>query len=71
MSSNVLKPFEYAILTIKEANLLLSFIERVTATKSTPRNYDKMAKMGILDTYNNLREFVEGSEHYDSVLRGF
>ncbi len=67
----MLLPFDFAILTAAEAQLLIQFIETSTATKSQPKNYDKMAKVGILEMYNKLRDFVEAANQYENNLRDF
>lgn len=67
----MLLPFQFSILTLEEAKLLISFIEKSTATKTHNRNYDKICKMGILDMYNKLRDFVEEATHYDGQLKYF
>jgi hypothetical protein len=66
----MLLPFDFAVITAAEAKLLMEFIEKQTATKSLSRNYDKMQKLGVLELYNKLREFVEAAHHYEWQLRG-
>jgi len=54
----MLTPFQFGIIT--EAKVLLDFIEKATATKAFPRNYDKMRKMGVLEIYDNFKKFHRG-----------
>jgi len=65
----MLTPFQWAVLTVEDARLLMQYIEKTTATKSQPRNYDKMQKAGMLEVYNRLREFVELNTHFENTLR--
>ena len=65
----MLLPFQWAVLTIEEAKLMLDYIEKTTASKGLSRNYHKMQKVGMLETYNKLREFIESAAHYDEYLR--
>jgi len=63
----MLLPFEWAILTVAEASLLMKYIETTTSTKSMPINYDKMYKAGMADIYGKLREFVEANGQYNNL----
>lgn len=65
----MLLPFQWAVITIEEATLLMQYIETSTATKSMYRNYDKMQKAGVMGIYEKLREFVDSVEHYNNNLR--
>lgn len=65
----MLLPFQWAVLTVEEARLLMSYIESSTATKSQFKNYDKMQKAGMLQVYEKLREFVETSVQWEGNLR--
>ncbi len=65
----MLLPFDFAVITTAEARLLMEFIEKQTATKGDSRNYGKMQKLGVLEIYNKLREFVEAAHHYEWQLR--
>ena len=65
----MLTPFQWAIITVDEARLLMDYIERKTDTPAFPKNYKKMQKEGILDMYNKLRFFVEEATQYEGNLR--
>ncbi len=65
----MLLPHQWSILTIEDAKLLVDFIEKSTATKGLSRNYDKIGKMGILQVYNRLREFIDNHDHYECQVR--
>ena len=65
----MLMPFEWAVLTIEEAKLLIDYIEKSTATKTIPRYYEKMQRFGMLEIYRKLREFVELHEHHQGLQR--
>ena len=60
-------PFEWAVLTVQEARLLMEYIEKTTATKGLSRNYDKIYKAGMADIYSKLREFVEANHQYHNL----
>lgn len=64
----MLLPHQWAVLTVEEATILMQYIEKSTATKSMSRNYDKMEKVGVLEIYNKLREFVEYHRHQQNLL---
>lgn len=64
----MLLPFDFAIITVEEANQLIAFIEKMTATKGDPRNYGKMIKLGVMELYDKLRTFVGNSHHYNHEL---
>jgi hypothetical protein len=49
----------------------MAFIEKTTSTPACSKNFEKMEKAGVRNIYNQLREFVEMSEHYDSELKMF
>lgn len=63
----MLMPFEWAVLTVQEARQLMEYIEKSTATKSMPRNYDKIYKAGMNEIYEKLRQFVEANIQYKSL----
>lgn len=65
----MLLPFEWAVLTVQEARQLMEYIEKSTATKTMPRNYDKIHKAGLTDIYDKLRQFVEANAQYEINLR--
>lgn len=65
----MLLPFDFALLTVEEARLLIKFIERQTATKSNSKNYEKMTKLGVMEIYRKLEEFTLASDHYNYDLR--
>jgi hypothetical protein len=60
-------PFDWAVLTVQEAKLLMEYIEKSTASKTMPIRYDKMQQVGILDIYMRLREFVELHNQYQAL----
>lgn len=64
-------PFEWTVLDLKTAEQLVDFIEKATAIEGLPRNYQRMQEMGILKTYNEIREFVEAANHYKNNLLYF
>lgn len=61
----MLMPFQWAILELEEARILLKHIENIGGY----RNYDKMRELGLLDIYNRLREFVGVADHYEANIR--
>lgn len=63
----MLLPFQWAILTVEEARLLVEYIEKSTATKTMPRYYEKTQKVGMLQIYEKLREFVEVNAQYEAL----
>ena len=63
----MLMPFEWAVLTIEEAKLLMNYIEKSTSSKTIPRRYEKMQELGLLEIYNKLREFVELHTHHQGL----
>ncbi len=63
----MLMPFEYGLLSLEEANKLIEYIEKTTATKNNPQNYEKMRSVGILDSYNGLRNFVDEAYQYNKL----
>jgi len=65
----MLLPFDFAVITTAEARQLMEFVEKQTGTKTNTRNYEKMQKLGVLEIYNKLREFVEAANHYEWQLR--
>ena len=67
----MLNSFQFSIIRLEEAKKLIEFIEKVTATKGLSRNYEKMGKEGIIEVYNELREFVDSSTHYENYLKYF
>ena len=60
-------PFEWAVLTVQEARLLMTYIEKSTATKTMPKRYDKMQQFGVLPIYEKLRDFVELNAQYQAL----
>lgn len=65
----MLTPFQFAIITVEEAQELMGYIERSTNTPAFSKNYKKMEKEGVLEIYNKLRNFVEESTQYNGNLR--
>ena len=65
----MLLPFEFAVITVQEARLLMEFIEKQTATKSISKNYEKMQKLGVMEMYDKLCSFVGSADHYEHELR--
>ena len=65
----MLMPFQWAVLTIEEAKLLMQYIEKTTSTKTIPKHYEKMQKAGMFSIYEKLREFVEVNAQYECHLR--
>lgn len=63
----MIMPFDWAVLTIEEAKLLMEYIEKSTATKTQPKYYDKIQRLGMLPIYEKLREFVELHNHYQGL----
>jgi hypothetical protein len=66
----MLTPFQWVVLTVEEARKLQDYIERSTATKGLAVNYE-ILKVGMLEIYSKLAEFVEMSDHYGANLRDF
>jgi hypothetical protein len=60
-------PFEWAVLTVQEARLLMEYIEKSTSSKTMPRRYDKIQEAGMLPVYEKLREFVELRQQYQAL----
>lgn len=67
----MLLPFQWAVLTVEEAKLLIAYIETSTATKTIKRNYDKIKKAGMMEIYDKLRTFIIDSDNYEYNLRHF
>lgn len=63
----MLMPFDWAVLTVQEARLLMEYIEKSTATKTQPRYYEKIQKAGMLPIYEKLREFVETNAQHQAL----
>lgn len=63
----MLMPFEWAVLTVQEARLLMEYIEKSTSSKTMPRRYDKIQEAGMLPVYEKLREFVELRQQYQAL----
>ena len=63
----MLMPFDWAVLTVQEAKLLMEYIEKSTATKTQPRFYEKIQKLDMLPIYEKLREFVELHNQYQAL----
>jgi len=63
----MIMPFDWAVLTIEEAKLLMEYIEKSTATKTQPKYYEKIQRLGMLPIYEKLREFVELNSHYQGL----
>jgi len=60
-------PFDWAVLSIEEAKLLMEYIEKSTATKTQKKYYEKIQRLGILPIYQKLREFVELHNQYKAL----
>jgi hypothetical protein len=67
----MLLPFEFAIISKDEITTLMDFIRRMTETKTIKENYPKMEKLGILELYEKLRQFMYSSNHYHNELQYF
>jgi len=65
----MLLPFEFGIITIEDASLLKTFIEKQTATKAYPVNYKKMQEEGVMNIYEKLIDFIYSHEHYLGKLK--
>lgn len=63
----MLMPFEWAVITIQEARLLMEYIEKSTSSKTMPRRYEKIQEAGMLPVYEKLREFVELNAQYQAL----
>jgi hypothetical protein len=63
----MLQPFDFAIINIDEAKLLLDFIRKQTATKHIDKNYEKMQKLGVLEIHSMLESFVYNHAHYEKI----
>lgn len=59
---------KWAVFTIEEARELKTFIEKVTATKAYPVNFEKMKKLGIYDAYINLDKFICASVDHSALM---
>ncbi len=65
----MLLPLESAIIDIDEARQIVAFIESSTATKSNPKNYEKIIKLGMIDLYEKLIKFIGIYDHYHRELK--
>lgn len=65
----MLLPFEWTVLTVEDAKLIIEFIEKSTATKGLSKNYDKMQKAGVMEIHGKLSEFVDMNIHYHNELK--
>ena len=65
----MLMPFEWAVLTVTDARLIMEYIEKSTSSKTMPRRYEKMQEVGMLPIYEKLREFVETHTQYEAFRR--
>lgn len=65
----MLMPFDFAIITSAEAKQLIEFIEKSTETKKNPKNYEKIIKLGVMELYNKLTEFVYNANYYENILK--
>lgn len=65
----MLQPFEFAILTQQDAEILVEFIIKQTASKSSPINYKKMGELKVLNIYEQLMNFIESKRQYDNNLK--
>lgn len=63
----MLMPFEWAVLTVQEAKLLMEYIEKSTSSKTMPKRYDKIQQVGMLEIYTRLRDFVESHSQYQAL----
>ena len=63
----MMMPFDWAVLSIEEAKLLMEYIEKSTATKTQKKYYEKIQRLGILPIYQKLREFVELHNQYKAL----
>lgn len=63
----MLLPFDWAVITLNEAKILVDFIEKSTATPKIPINYEKMSKVNILEMYDKLKHFITNSQHYKNI----
>ena len=64
----MLMPFDWAVLTVEEAKLLMEYIEKSTATKTQPKYYEKIQRLGLLPIYEKLREFVELHNQWKGLI---
>lgn len=64
----MLLPFDFAVIDVKEAEQLIEFIEKTTATKKVQKNYAKIESFGMMKIYEKLIEFVHNSNHYKQEL---
>jgi hypothetical protein len=63
----MMMPFDWAVLSIEEAKLLMEYIEKSTATKTQKKYYEKIQRLGMLPIYQKLREFVELHNQYKAL----
>ena len=63
----MLLPFEWTVLSVQEARLLMEYIENSTSSKTMPKRYDKIQQVGMLPIYEKLREFVEANAQYNNL----
>ncbi len=62
-------PFQWTVLTVVDAKMLVDYIEKSTAIPGNQKNYHKIGEKGMLPIYNQLREFVEQADHYEGQLK--
>lgn len=63
----MLMPFEWAVITVEEARLLMEYIEKSTSSKMVPRRYEKIQEVGLYPIYEKLREFVAVNAQYQEL----
>lgn len=65
----MLLPFQSAVLTVEEAQILVTFIESKTSTPGVPINFTKIKAEGLYEIYNDLKNFLREYGHYEEILR--
>lgn len=64
----MLMQFECAILTLEDARILVEFIQKSTASKSIPVNYNKIDKSSVADLYYKLSRFLEANNQLGRLM---
>lgn len=63
----MLIPFDFAIMTIDDANQIRNFIIKVTDKKGHV-NHKKIEEEGLTELFNKVNRFIEGREQWIHTL---
>lgn len=63
----MLIPFDFAIMTIEDANRIYKFIIKMTDKKGQV-NHKKIEEEGLTDLFNKVSRFIEGRDQWIYTL---